>query len=116
MGVFNMKVSEHFKSGELACRCCNRLFVDDVFLSMLEELRLLWGKPMIVTSCFRCAKHNREVGGAENSFHLYGCAADIFIKKEDQKYFCELACRIGFSHIFAYEERNFVHIDSGGIE
>ena len=32
---------------------------------------------MRVNSGFRCAAHNREVGGVPRSRHLVGCAADV---------------------------------------
>lgn len=50
-----------------------RLLVDEV----LDPLREAWGKPVIVTSGYRCAMLNRIVGGASNSQHTTGMAADI---------------------------------------
>lgn len=46
-------------------------------LNVLEPLRKAWGAPIIVTSGFRCKKVNEIVGGAPNSQHLKGMAADI---------------------------------------
>lgn len=45
--------------------------------NVLDPLRLEWGRPVIVTSGYRCPKLNKAVGGASNSAHLYGQAADI---------------------------------------
>ena len=45
--------------------------------NVLDPLRKLWGKPIIVTSGFRCAKLNRAVGGVAKSQHTKGQAADI---------------------------------------
>lgn len=50
-----------------------RLLVENV----LDPLREAWGKPVIVTSGYRCAMLNRIVGGASNSQHTMGMAADI---------------------------------------
>ena len=50
-----------------------RLLVENV----LDPLREAWGKPVIVTSGYRCAMLNRIVGGAANSQHTTGMAADI---------------------------------------
>lgn len=33
--------------------------------------------PMTITSGMRCPKHNKAVGGAENSYHLHGMAIDF---------------------------------------
>lgn len=44
---------------------------------VLQPLRQAWGAPIVVTSGYRSRILNRKVGGASNSDHLYGCAADI---------------------------------------
>ncbi len=50
----------------------------------LERLRRRWNEvygegddPLIINSAFRSPKVNAAVGGAKNSNHLTGCAADI---------------------------------------
>ena len=44
---------------------------------ILEPLRQAWGQPIFVTSGYRSPALNRAVGGAHNSQHLLGQAADI---------------------------------------
>lgn len=44
---------------------------------VLDPLRERWGKPIEVTSGYRCAKLNRAVGGVAGSQHVKGEAADI---------------------------------------
>lgn len=44
---------------------------------ILQVIRDEYGKPIIVTSGYRCEALNTACGGASNSDHLYGCAADI---------------------------------------
>lgn len=44
---------------------------------ILDPLRQAYGKPIIVTSGYRCKALNSAIGGASNSQHLYGQAADI---------------------------------------
>lgn len=46
-------------------------------LMLLEPTRNIVGCPIIVTSGFRNAAYNAQVGGVVNSQHLTGCAADI---------------------------------------
>lgn len=44
----------------------------------LEKIRdLLGGKPIRITSAYRCDELNRAVGGAKNSQHVKGEAADF---------------------------------------
>lgn len=45
--------------------------------AMLEEVRVLIGAPIIITSGFRSPEVNRRVGGSPNSAHMAGLAADI---------------------------------------
>ena len=44
---------------------------------ILDPLRQLWGSPLYVNSGYRSHAVNAAVGGARNSQHLTGCAADI---------------------------------------
>ena len=44
---------------------------------MLERIRAVVGKPILVSSAFRCAQLNALVGGASTSDHPQGHAADI---------------------------------------
>ena len=45
--------------------------------NVLDPLREAYGKPIVVTSGYRCPKLNRAVGGAARSQHCKGEAADI---------------------------------------
>lgn len=53
--------------------------------SCLDEIRQAWGKPLRVTSAFRCTELNKAVGGVNNSHHKLGLAADI--QPQDMKDF-----------------------------
>lgn len=44
---------------------------------VLDPLREAWGKPIIVTSGYRCPALNKAVGGVATSQHQKGQAADI---------------------------------------
>lgn len=76
-----MKLSEHFERAEFACPCsCGRDTVDAELVNVLELVREHFGVPVLVTSGHRCERHNCEVGGAPESQHLYGRAADIVLR------------------------------------
>lgn len=50
---------------------------------VLDPLREAYGKPICVTSGFRSQALNAKVGGASNSQHLQGQAADIVVYVKD---------------------------------
>ena len=49
------------------------LLVDNV----LDPLREVYGKPIIVNGGYRCPALNKAVGGSKTSSHMKGLAADI---------------------------------------
>jgi len=79
-----------FALDEFRCKCgCRLVRVPLEFLFFLQHLQNLRDyfnpdefvrKPCTIVSGFRCATHNTNVGGAEDSAHLRGLAADITIK------------------------------------
>lgn len=46
---------------------------------VLEPVRAKIGRPIVITSGYRCAKLNAAVGGVLKSYHTKGMAADIRI-------------------------------------
>lgn len=75
------RYSEHFSKRELACKCCGQPGpIKTELIAALEALRELAGCPLIVTSGYRCKSHNTAVGGAKDSQHIKGAAADIKAK------------------------------------
>ena len=54
-----------------------RMNLEKLILRVLDPIRSLYGKPIYVNSGFRSEKLNELVGGAKNSQHLQGKAADI---------------------------------------
>ena len=77
----------------------------------LEAIRVKIGnRPMNVNSGFRSISHNRNVGGASNSQHTYGIAADISASGVSTTTVRNAAKSSGFSGI--YSEGSFTHMDS----
>lgn len=52
----------------------------ELIIFCLQPIRDKIGKPMIITSGYRCPEVNKLVKGAVNSQHLKGQAADFIIK------------------------------------
>lgn len=75
--------SVYFKKLEFCCpcSCSNELAViDPSLILLLDGVRQHFGKPVHVTSGFRCRKYNAKVGGSNGSRHQYGDAADIVVE------------------------------------
>lgn len=53
------------------------LFYLNELAHTLQKIRDEYQKPIIIDSAFRCEALNKVVGGAKNSDHKYGAAADI---------------------------------------
>lgn len=77
----NKRLSEHFEVREFACRDgSDPVFVDSELVRVLQNIRDHFGEPVVITSAYRTAAHNKAVGGAAYSQHLYGKAADIQVQ------------------------------------
>lgn len=105
------KYSPHFSKKELACKCCGEPGpIASELIEALEELRKMAGCPLIVTSGYRCKRHNAEVGGAKDSQHMKGTAADVKAKTLTPLELCALAAQIpAIKGIGIYE--SWLHID-----
>ena len=81
---------------------------------VLDPIREKYGKPISVSSGYRCDKLNALVGGAKNSFHRKGCAADLYCKTNAMtKKVFEIAKELGKYTELLYERSGssiWVHI------
>jgi lysozyme family protein len=113
-------LSPNFTLGEFDCKCsrCSETKVSLKHIVRLQALRDLLRKPVTITSGFRCARHNAEVGGVtgENggnvSQHVLGTATDIKVSGLTPAQVAEAAEAVGFDGIGRY--RTFTHVDSRG--
>lgn len=72
--------TKHFKAEELQCKGTGQVKPNTELLAVLELIRQVFDKPVIITSGYRSPEHNKKVGGAPNSKHIQGIAADIVVK------------------------------------
>lgn len=75
------QIGRYFKEHEMECKCrkCLKTIFDANLIRKLDALREDLGRPVTITSGYRCEAHNRAVGGSPNSQHLLGKAADIAV-------------------------------------
>ena len=107
-------LSLHFSRREFACPCgCGFDTVDHELIVILERIRAHFNLPVHVTSGCRCSAYNAVVGGARDSQHMRGRAADIHLALPPDTVRAYL--------LAAYPERfgiggykTFTHIDTRG--
>ena len=84
---------------------------------LLDPIREAWGEPIVVSSGYRCKELNALVGGAKNSHHMLGCAADIIAgnKADHRRLFyliqqMQQEGKIRFTQLIAEEGYRWLHI------
>ena len=85
---------------------------------VLDPLREAYGKPIIVTSGYRCEKLNKAVGGAASSQHVKGEAADIRsvqdTPEENKKLFDLIVkLKLPFDQLINEYNYDWVHVSYG---
>lgn len=81
--------------------------------NVLDPLREAWGRPLAVSSGYRCPALNRAVGGAATSHHMKGMAADITTgNKVDNRRLFQLIINLKLPFTQLIDERDFswVHV------
>lgn len=83
--------------------------------NVLDPLREAYGKPIIVTSGYRCEALNKAVGGSKASEHMKGCAADIVgtpnTKAENRKLFNLIqSLNLPFNQLIDEKNFDWVHV------
>ena len=118
-----MIVSKYFSESEFQCKCGNACLppngFDKKLINVLDEARHNAGEPIYVTSGYRCLAHNTACGGASQSYHMCGNAADIYCDGIDV---CELKAILKTAMLQncvkgglqEYPAQGFVHVDTRG--
>ena len=113
------KISKYFTVGEVTKGDKRRIpekgsQIEKNILNLavhLDKIRKDWGHPIIVTSWYRPPVVNKEIGGAKNSQHLYGSAADIKPSGDGVKAFQDWLDKRWDRALGYGAARGFVHID-----
>lgn len=86
MGHSDWKKIKHFKKEEFQCGCGCGIRMNREFVLLLDSLRARLGFPVVITSGYRCSRHNKAIKGSPRSQHLKGKAVDIRIKDSGHRY------------------------------
>ena len=104
-------LSEHFKASEFRCKDgSEEILIADSLIDILETIRNHFEAPVKINSGYRTPAWNSKVGGAPNSYHCKGMAADIVVKGHTSKEVAEYASSI-MEEGGVIRYTNFVHID-----
>jgi len=111
-------LSAHFSLDEFRCKvngkpcphCHGSVTVVPALVEVLETIREYAGISVQITSGYRCAAHNAEVGGKPNSAHLTGEAADFFVSGNKDRF--KLIEAVAFYGPVRYGiGSDFIHVD-----
>lgn len=110
-------MAKYFSAEEMACKCCGSLGdgIDVRLQNVLDTMREMAGRPLVLSCCYRCPSHNAEVGGVPNSQHVLGTAADVLVPDGmtvDE--LANIAEAAGADGIGRYYNAQFVHVDTRG--
>lgn len=67
---------KYFSKNELKCKGSGVVKLDPRFEKALLEYRETVNHPLYVNSCCRSTDHNKSIGGAWSSYHLYEGVSD----------------------------------------
>jgi len=121
-----MQISKNFSLAELVASTTaynykiNNTPTQDVIKNLvklvdntLQPIRDLWGNPIFVSSGYRCLQLNSLVGGAKNSHHLTGEAADISVgSPSDNKKLFDMIVKsnIPYDQLIDENKYQWIHI------
>jgi len=111
--------SKNFSDKELSCSHCGENKFDQKTLDALQELREAIGKPISLSSAYRCPAYNNTVSGSGKSGpHTTGCAVDILCSGKEAHEILTFAMirssiwkGIGVSQKGEHKSR-FLHLDT----
>lgn len=112
--IKDVQDGKYFKVREFRCKCCGVASVHQSIIDLCDRIREELGKPIAVTSGYRCSKHNSAVGGAVRSQHVLGTAADLYpLDRSLLPKLKEIALRLNADGgVGLY--KSFVHVDTRG--
>ena len=86
--------------------------------NILDPLRAMIGRPIIITSGYRSQRVNELVGGSKTSQHLSGKAADIHIQghtpQQMDMVYRTIQMYYDFDQLIFYPSKNIIHVSWNG--
>lgn len=106
----------HFTPRELACKGSGAIVIETAFLDRLEQLRGIYGRPMVINSAYRSPAHNAAVSSTgTHGPHTTGRAVDVQVHGAHAIELVRRAIECGFTGIGLQQKgpvsSRFVHLD-----
>jgi uncharacterized protein YcbK (DUF882 family) len=103
----------NFKADEFKCSHCGDNEIKEELLDKLQALRSRYGKPMRITSGYRCPRHPIEAAKSAPGPHSSGLACDVGVEGADAHKLLGLALDAGFKGIGVQQKGTgrFLHLD-----
>lgn len=87
-------------------------------LNVLDPLRAMIARPIIITSGYRSQRVNELVGGSKTSQHLLGKAADIHVQgytpQQMDTVYRTIQMYYDFDQLIFYPSKNIIHVSWDG--
>lgn len=105
-----LRLSNNFTLVEFASKDgADKVLVHPALILLVQDIRDHFKVPVHITSRYRTQTHNRNIGGASNSRHMYGLAADIIVRGVESSLVQNYAIKIGAGGVGRYP--TFTHVD-----
>lgn len=109
----------YFRMDEFKCKgdnCCGgKNLMDTAFLEEIDELRSRYGKPLFISSAYRCPIHNSRVSktGTDGP-HTTGRACDFAVSHAESLSLLKIALDMKFTGIGINQKGGgrFIHVDN----
>lgn len=107
----------NFSESEFRCSHCGKVHMQPEFLDLIQELRDRMGRPLVVTSGYRCPEYNNQISSTgKDGPHTTGKAVDFHVYGRDAHELLFHAFALGFSGIGINQKgatkNRFIHLDT----
>ena len=107
--------TKNFSDLELRCTCCGENKMNESFLVRLQEIRDIFGVPMMLSSAYRCPEWNERQSNTKSRTgpHTTGRAVDVSVSHQDALRLIRIALERGITGIGVKQNGTgrFIHID-----
>lgn len=82
--------------------------IENLVINLLQPIREIYGKKMVINSGYRCPELNEAVGGVLSSQHTKGEAADVACDNPEELKSLIVSSGLAYDQIGVY--KHFLHI------